>query len=337
MELPFLTFNFTTSTILLDDDPGFLKHFSLLLDPRLPCRKYATAAGALSYINGQDPIKNRFNGFAGISVHDDVDEKIYVDLNRIRELVYDHDRFSQISVAIIDYDMPEMDGIEVCKRIRHPEIKKILLTGKADEKIAVDAFNAGLINQYIRKSTADVEVLVNAAVVRLQQEYFMDITRPSQIALADGMGLFLSREGFKRMFTDVLNEYDYREYYLCEQPRGLLLLDDGARTGFLFVLSEEVMKTHREMAQAYGAPAEMLHMLRAATHVPWFPTADGYFTPRYRDEWLRHMYPALAMPGTEKFLCALARPAPLPDLDSARIRSFNTYLQVFDADHSADG
>ena len=334
MDRSFLPFYFPTNAVLLDDDPGFLKHFPLLLAPRLPCRPYSSVNEALQVINAQPSMINRFNEFTNISLLDDMEERVFVDLNKLHRLLYDNNRFSQISVVIIDYDMPEMNGIEVCKRIRNPEIKKILLTGKADEKIAVAAFNAGLIHQYIRKSNSEVDVLLNQAITKLQLEYFMDITKPIQIVLADSTGSFLSDKTFNSAFSALLTDNKYIEFYLWEQPRGILMLDAQAKTGFLFILSKEGMKTQLEIAQACDAPAELLQLINDGNHLAWFPTTDGYYTKDCLRDWRKHIYQANTARDDEKFLCSFVKPAPLPALASARIQSFNTYLEIFDTENT---
>ena len=335
MDRSFLPFYFPTNAVLLDDDPGFLRHFSLLLDPRLPCRTYSSVAKALQTINSQNSMISRFSEFTNVTLLDDVEERVFVDLKKLHALLYDSDRFSHISVVIIDYDMPEMNGIEVCKRIRNPEIKKILLTGKADEKIAVEAFNAGLIDQYIRKSNTEADLQINNAIKKLQMEYFMDITKPVQIVLADSTGLFLSDAKFNSTFSQLLTNNKYIEFYLWEQPKGILMLDARADQGFLFVMPKEVLKTHYEIAKSCDAPAELLPLLNDGTHLAWFPTNDGYYTKDCRSDWRKYIFPVNTARDSEKFLCAFVNPAPLPILNSAPIQSFNRYLENFDTEYAS--
>ena len=54
----------------------------------------------------------------------------------------------------MDIRMPEVDGIEFLASIRGVACTKILLTGAAGETEAVDAFNAGLIDFYLKKTDA---------------------------------------------------------------------------------------------------------------------------------------------------------------------------------------
>jgi CheY-like chemotaxis protein len=325
-----------TNVVFLDDDAGFLKHFSLLFDARLPCRPCRSAARALVEINGQMPVTSRLRGLANIALLDDVDERIVLDMTKLHHLIYDPDRFEHISVAIIDYDMPEMNGLEVCKRIQHPEVKKILLTGKADEKIAVEAFNAGLINQFVRKNVADVDRHLNQAIAKLQQEYFFDITKPIQLGLMENMARLLADARFNEAFNRIVSDNKFIEYYFSDHPKGFLLVDAKAGTGFILVMPAEVLESQREIARLNDAPRALLQLMDEGAHVPWFPTGDGYYNRSCALDWRQYLHPAHIVTERDEFRCAFIKPAPIAALEPDRIRSFQTYLELFDARHAAE-
>ncbi len=76
---------------------------------------------------------------------------IDLDIPAIHREIYNSKRFLENTVLVIDYAMPVMHGMEVCKELSHLPIKKLMLTGEADDKLAVQAFNQKLINKFIRK------------------------------------------------------------------------------------------------------------------------------------------------------------------------------------------
>ncbi|MDP3450268.1 MAG: response regulator, partial [Anaerolineaceae bacterium] len=61
----------------------------------------------------------------------------------------------KIALVISDMNMPEMDGIEFlsCVKKVNPTITRIMLTGKADLKVAIQAVNEGNIFRFITKPT----------------------------------------------------------------------------------------------------------------------------------------------------------------------------------------
>ena len=326
---------FPTNVVLLDDDTNFLKHFPLLLDPGLPCMSFSSATKALEHINNQESLLYTIAENSNVTAPDDTEELSYIDLKKLANLVYENDRFSQITVAIIDYDMPEMNGLEVCRHIQHKEIKKILLTGKADEKLAVEAFNDGLIHQFIQKGNADVDKHLNRAIEKLQIEYFTDITSPIHMALTEGSSAFLADSNLRLNLSKLIQDKNIIEFYLWKSPRGLLMLDDLGNTAFMFVMNEEVLQTHSDMAQACDAPGELLNKLKSGQHVPWFPTPDGYYSNDCQADWRNCLHEVNFTCGKlAKDHCSLVSPAPAGTLDGSKILPFQSYLQTFDNKNS---
>lgn len=80
------------------------------------------------------------------------------------------------ALAILDWMMPDMDGLEVCRRVRQQEgvtpVYIILLTAKGSKADVVQGFEAGA-NDYILKpfnrEELNARVQVGEMVVKLQQ------------------------------------------------------------------------------------------------------------------------------------------------------------------------
>ena len=75
-----------------------------------------------------------------------------------------------IAVAISDMQMPEINGLKLLSTIkdRSPDTVRIMLTGNADQKTAVEAINTGNIFRFLNKP-CDKESLVNAIESGLKQ------------------------------------------------------------------------------------------------------------------------------------------------------------------------
>lgn len=75
-------------------------------------------------------------------------------------------------VILLDLILPDIDGIEVCRRIRsRSHVPILVVTGRTDEADAVEALGAGA-DDFVRKPFEGREVVARArALVRRAQEY----------------------------------------------------------------------------------------------------------------------------------------------------------------------
>ncbi len=90
------------------------------------------------------------------------------------KLLIDHDEIDNIDIAIVDYKMPIMGGIEISKVLKksHPNIKVIILSMFEDEKFVEKAIENGA-NAYLSKDD-DLEELEQAIHSVLENEYYFN-------------------------------------------------------------------------------------------------------------------------------------------------------------------
>ncbi|MBN2525956.1 MAG: response regulator [Deltaproteobacteria bacterium] len=91
---------------------------------------------------------------------------------------------SHPDVALMDVQMPDMDGFECCRHIKHdPELKKIrviMVTGENGYEQQTEAYRMGC-NDYVTKPICDEELLEKLdKIVR-----FIQIARTAKKTIAD--------------------------------------------------------------------------------------------------------------------------------------------------------
>lgn len=76
------------------------------------------------------------------------------------------------AVVVTDMRMPEIDGLHVLSSVRksHPDTMRVMLTGNADQKTAIDAVNQGAIFRFLNKP-CPAEVLGDTIEAALQQHH----------------------------------------------------------------------------------------------------------------------------------------------------------------------
>jgi len=149
----FKGFYFKSKIILIDDNDSFLENLNYKLSDNYIVNTYNNPLNALENIlfyYDKDVLSNTSNLIVEIDNEENDDELYYsIDFSKIKNLSEKSDKNEIVSVVIVDYSMPLMNGIEFCKKIAHLPVLKIMLTGHADFKLAVDAFNHGIIDKFL--------------------------------------------------------------------------------------------------------------------------------------------------------------------------------------------
>jgi len=190
---------------------------------------------------------------------------IELDLNLIEQEINHGDRFRRNSVVVVDYSMPAVNGLEFCAALDDPYIRKAMLTGVADEKVAVAAFNAGLIHRFIPKHTVNAIGVIRNFVEELQREYFNQYTARLKTALAIDPPGFLIDTAVAAHVESLMRAEGLIEYYLADDPPGLMLLNSAGGIYRLAVQTPEEQRAQAEFARAHGAPASIVARLANAT------------------------------------------------------------------------
>lgn len=98
---------------------------------------------------------------------DRIDESIEISTETSATAALDVLNAERIDCVVSDYDMPEMDGLELLERVRERDVDVpfVLFTGKGIEEIASEAISAG-VTDYIQKEPGSDGFTVRANRVR---------------------------------------------------------------------------------------------------------------------------------------------------------------------------
>ncbi|MEZ5558845.1 MAG: hypothetical protein R3E86_09950 [Pseudomonadales bacterium] len=316
-----------TTVCVVDDNEAFLRSLSLDLPPTLAFRGFTDPREALEFLNtpvGLAPLADRC---ARLHMPAGGEAVMHIDFGAIEQEINHPERFRRVSVALVDYAMPAVNGLELCAQLRDPNLRKALLTGVADEKLAVEAFNAGLIHRFIAKQRAGAIEVLLAFIDELQAEYFRQYTARLQSALSLDPPKFLIDPDVATQVRELMARERLVEYYLVNDPPGFLLLRSDGSLVRLIILDRPALDHQWALARRYGAPPALLQQLERGELVGAF-TGDSpadYFGEAF--PWEEHLIAAERLNGARTWYLGLQRD-PAPDIDFDPVRSsYDTFLR----------
>lgn len=323
---------FPSTALFIDDSRDFLLNFVLQLDEGLAYRMFDSPFDALDCINkkrGESEMLSQrcLSEYTEAKNCPLTNQTINLNLAAIHAEIYNPHRFAEISVVVVDYAMPGMDGIEFCRRIADTNIKKILLTGKADEKVAIEAFNEGLIHRYIQKSDPLAAELITKSIYELQWHYFQAMSDMIVRMLSVTSPSCLYDKKFAEFFKHLCDEKGIVEYYLADNSGSFLLLDDDARVSFLIVKNQSDLRSHYDVARDNGVDDALLEQVQNGEKIPCLWQADSP-----SGDWQRCLVPANQLKGDDTYYYAYVQGPVLFDVQEDKILSYHRHLEDVDAE-----
>lgn len=326
-------FYFPTTVTFVDDSAAFLSNLCLQLEPNLAFRLFSSSREALRFVNERHrpdaPEEQIFAPYRDRTDEDEAQHVIAMSVDTVRNRVFDNDRFQATSVVVVDYDMPGLNGLEFCRRITDPAVRKIMLTGKANEHVAVESFNEGIIHRFIRKQDASAISALNRAVRDMQHAYFDNRCQSILDTLVTSEYTFLRDEALVARVREIFDSLGIVEHYLSYSPNGLLMLDSTGKSYLLIVHTNETLRGVREIASVQGAPVGFFDALDSGASLPYFWQTSGY-CPVDGIAWESYMHPATRFTGQQIYVYAVI-PNP-PGLDLSHVLSYDRYLEWLDRD-----
>jgi len=283
-----------TTVVVIDDNQLFLRGLDLELPDGKIYQLHHEPESALEVINASHhtrPLADRV--FTVPRANPDMSfATVALDLSLIEQEIKLVDRFRRVSVAVIDYSMPSMDGIEVCKAITNRSVKRLLLTGVADEKLAVAAFNDGLIDQFLAKQSVTALDTVFHCVDLLVKQYFDDVQARLHHALGATLAVYNENTAFVRYFHDYMATHGIVEYYGVGDPAGFLLVDASGQLRRMLITTRAEQTQQADWAEARDAPADVVRDLRNGDLIGYFIEPPETFFEGSGFEWRNYIYAA---------------------------------------------
>ena len=277
-----------TTLTLVDDDHDFLMGLALVLEDYFRCHTFTLPDEVEDFFRStyskqilHDP------AYLNVTERGWIDLQIDVQINSIYRQVFNPKRFDRHCVLIIDYDMPNRNGLELARILKTIlPVKVILLTGEADRETAIDAFNAKEIDRFVSKSEPHYHPKLIRYVQELQQEYFLEQSIGILKSLDSQELRPLQEPAFIQFFESICEQYHCVEYYLLDEFYSFLLLDAEGHETWLILRSTLDMDSFYELAadEEPTVSDDILYSLQNYSKIAFFKQGSQWIQPA--NEWL---------------------------------------------------
>ena len=273
-----LPFYHPTRVVFVDDDPAFLNLVPLRLGDSVPFLRFDSPQELVSeFAAGRLQAKldlDWWDVYPGEMGQDLAEQVVSLDPAMIALRVFNRARFGLVTVLVVDHQMPEMTGLELLRVLAHLPCKRILLTGQADEAVAVRAFNEGLIDLYLSKLHPSLDLELNRAIQRFQFAYLEEATEVVSQVLQTVDPVVWGDPAFAHLLYRVCEDRGVVEYYAVAQPKGYWLLKADGRAEMMLLFTEAELEAQATAAAASKAPEGVIQRLRRRRCALCFP-GDG--------------------------------------------------------------
>jgi CheY-like chemotaxis protein len=266
MDLAF-PFRFPIAILLVDDDKDVIDNAAQTFFYRLPGHivyKMHSAKAAIKLARAQPlqfqplPSEIDFNSFAPRG-------EVVFNTDSLSNLDILAEHAKQIGIVVVDYDMPEMSGVEFAKEIEELSLPKILLTGKATHDDAIEAFNARQIDRYVSKDESKSLEKLISFVLELQREQFSKFNMQFISLLGDGHFSYLKKPDIQCALNELCEKLGAERTAPHFDPPGLLVASRNGATSLIIVVDANAVESRIEIAQSDGVSNEVIDAMRTRT------------------------------------------------------------------------
>lgn len=301
MSLPL--FSYRATVVWVDDDPVFLASAAQLLK-NTHTTTFNAPEQAIEFFKQYKPLLQKINFMRGYTEMDSYDllNHMPIDLNisALKDLQTNSERHNEVTVLITDYNMPDMNGLDLCRELRTLPMKKILLTGAADYQQAVAAFNEGLIDCFIQKDSLTLVQDILFHLKRLSQQYLVDQSRQLLKHLETDFPLHLSDPAFIKFFEEWCKENEIQEYYLIDKNGNFLLMDKDGKKSYFVVYSDRTLDNFVELHMDDLESMSFIEAVKLREKIPFFGEGkEGWELET--DQWDAYFYVSEGVVGMQKY------------------------------------
>ena len=278
-----------TKVIFLDDNQAFLDALELEFSAQINMLAVTDPDSVLHAIDrhSHDSTKSIFKLMNDVNADTAVQNLIGFEVKNLLNTIYDKARFDTVAVLVVDYEMPSINGIDFCKKLKDKNVFKVMLTAEADKDTAIKAFNQGIIDKFILKTNEDLYQELTQAIQDLTQRYFHKFSQTIINGCANSVSRVFENKLYQQLFLRVLSEAQAVEYYMVDPCGSFLFLDKDFNPTWLIVKDVEALNQQLELLEGYEVPDQVIASLAKKEKMLFLLSEQEYKQPV--GEWTQYM------------------------------------------------
>ncbi len=258
--MSFSLFHRPGTVAFLDDDPDYLEMLALVLPRHWHLKLFLRPHDCINYLQQEPPFweADAWNQQQLIEQWRDGKPLIAQILSYWSRYT---ERYALTRVCVVDFSMPAMDGLQALGELVDWPGSRVLLTGQADEQVAVRAFNRGLIDQFIAKQTPDISRRLIDAVEHLLATPNARHAQTWRVTLTPAQNALLRVPSVVRDLSSFAAKR-WVEHVAIGDPFGVLGIDASGHVSWLQLETRAGLADLAELAQTEGITGHSLDDIR---------------------------------------------------------------------------
>jgi CheY-like chemotaxis protein len=264
--MPFPLYHRPNALVFLDDDANYLETLALVIPQDWGVRLFTHVDDCLAHFKEQHALWE-----ADVWYHQELVNSWRAGGQLIPQILEywlsNSHRYHLTQTCVVDFAMPAMTGLDFLKLLPVWPAHRVLLTGQADELIAVGAFNDGLINNfvpkqhpYIGKHLTTILANLHLKPMNLHEGIWRSALKQEQYAV-------LQETTVKLELSILAKERQWVEHVVLPAPFGILALDRYARAHWLQLELRNELASMVELAESTGQSSAVVQKIREGSHL----------------------------------------------------------------------
>ena len=261
MALTIPLFHRPGSILFLDDDTDYLEMLGMVIPAHWQAELFSRPAGFAARMQ-DEPARWETDAQRQVQMVEAWRQGQALVPQLLRYWANHPERYSLARTCVVDYAMPGTNGLTVLNNMLDWPGSRVLLTGQADEQIAVQAFNDGLIDQFVPKQATDITRHLLGVLRKLGyvahprlNAIWRGTLRPAQQSLLQMPSVAKALQNH--------TQQNWVEYVVLGEPFGLLGLDAHGRAHWFQLETSDGLHDLAELAATVGLRYDVTRAIEA--------------------------------------------------------------------------